>query len=129
VTQYQSFNGAPWPLAEIGLTHVAGPMISQVCATGAGVLLAPATEFQLGMSTIALALTADRISNGPHLYYPLPGGPGGTGQSEDQMLFNFSNDPLGGHSMPTPLRRSGDGATSGSMRDFVIGISKARLNG
>lgn len=99
VVQYQSFNGAPWPLAEIGLDRVAGPMISQVCATGARVLLTAAAEIQLGMATVALALTADRISNGPHIYYPAPSGPGGTGQSEDQVLFNFSNDPLGGHSM------------------------------
>jgi acetyl-CoA acetyltransferase len=99
VTQYQSFNGAPWPLAEIGLSHVAGPLISQVCATGARVLLTAAAEIQLGMATVALALTADRISNGPHIYYPAPGGAGGTGQAEDQVLFNFSNDPMGGHSM------------------------------
>jgi acetyl-CoA acetyltransferase len=99
VVQYQSFNGAPWPLAEIGLTHVAGPMISQVCATGARVLLTAAAEIQLGMATVALALTADRVSNGPHIYYPAPGGPGGTGQSEDQVLFNFSHDPIGDHSM------------------------------
>ncbi|MDP9084867.1 MAG: thiolase family protein [Pseudomonadota bacterium] len=99
IGQYQSFNGAPWPLTEIGLGHVAGPLISQVCATGARVLLSAAAEIQLGMATVALALTADRISNGPHIYYPAPGGPGGTGQSEDQVLLNFSNDPLGGHSM------------------------------
>jgi len=48
---------------------------------------------------VALALTADRISNGTHIYYPAPGAPGGTGQSEDQVLLNFSKDPAGGHSM------------------------------
>ena len=99
VVQYQSFNGAPWPLAQIGLTHVAGPMISQVCATGARVLLTAAAEIQLGMATVALGLTADRISNGPHIYFPTPAGTGGTGQSEDQVLFNFAHDPLGDHSM------------------------------
>jgi acetyl-CoA acetyltransferase len=99
IVQYQSFNGAPWPLSEIGLTHVAGPMISQVCATGARVLLTAAAEVQLGMANVALAITADRISNGPHIYYPAPMGSGGTGQSEDQVLYNFSHDPLGDHSM------------------------------
>lgn len=97
--QFQSFNGAPWPLAQAGLPHVAGPMLTQVCATGARVLLAAAAEIQLGMATAALALTADRVSNGPHIYYPAPAGPGGTGQSEDQILYNFSHDPMGGHSM------------------------------
>ena len=99
IVQYQSFNGAPWPLAEIGLSNVAGPMISQVCATGARVLLTAAAEIQLGMATVALALTADRVSNGPHIYYPAPSGPGGTGQSEDQVVHNFAHDPMGGHSM------------------------------
>ena len=99
VVQYQSFHAAPWPLAEAGLDHVAGPMLSQVCATGARALLTVAAEVQLGMATAALALTADRCSNGPHVYYPAPAGPGGTGQTEDIVLYNFSHDPLGGNSM------------------------------
>ena len=99
IVQYQSFNGAPWILGQIGLGRVAGPMISQVCATGARVLMAAAAEIETGMASVALGLTADRISNGPHIYYPAPAGPGGTGQSEDQVLLNFSKDPVGGHSM------------------------------
>jgi acetyl-CoA acetyltransferase len=98
IVQYQSFNAAAWLLSEIGI-HAAGPIMSQVCSTGPRVLLAAAAEIELGLATCALALTADRISNGPHIYYPAPGGPGGTGQAEDQVLFNFSNDPTGGHSM------------------------------
>lgn len=99
VAQYQSFFGAPWPLYQIGLKNVSGPTISQVCATGPRVLLAAAAEVQLGMASTALVLCTDRVSNGPHLYYPAPGGAGGTGVSEDQVLFNFSSDPLGKHSM------------------------------
>jgi acetyl-CoA acetyltransferase len=38
-------------------------------------------------------LTADRTSNGPHVYYPAPDGPGGTGASEDWVLGNFNDDP------------------------------------
>jgi acetyl-CoA acetyltransferase len=99
VAQYQSFFGAPWPLHQIGLTTVAGPAISQACATGPRTLLAVATEVQLGMATCALALCADRISNGPHLYYPCPGATGGTGASEDQVLLSFASDPVGKHTM------------------------------
>ena len=99
ITQFQSFYGAPWPLYEIGLKHVPGPAVNQVCATGARVLLTAAAEVQLGMAQCALAITCDRTSNGPHIYYPAPGGPGGTGQSEDQVLYNFSHDPVGGHAM------------------------------
>jgi acetyl-CoA acetyltransferase len=99
VAQFQSFQGAPWALAEAGLDHVAGPILSQVCSTGARALLTVAAEIQLGMATAALALTADRCSNGPHVYYPAPAGPGGTGQTEDVVLYNFSHDALGGNSM------------------------------
>jgi acetyl-CoA acetyltransferase len=40
-----------------------------------------------------LVLTADRTSNGPHLYYPDPQAPGGTGAQENWVLDNFSFDP------------------------------------
>lgn len=99
VTQFQSFMAAPWPLAQAGLAHVAGPLLSQVCATGARILLSAASEIQLGLATVSLALSGDRTSNGPHIYYPAPAGAGGTGRSEDQVLYNFSHDPIGNHSM------------------------------
>lgn len=98
-TQFQSFYGAPWPLYEIGLKKVAGPTLSQVCATGVRVIVTGAAEIQLGMASTALLLTADRCSNGPHIYYPAPGAPGGTGKTEDQVIYNFSNDAIGGHAM------------------------------
>lgn len=99
VAQYQSFFGAPWPLHRMGLEDVAGPAISQACATGPRALLAAVAEVQLGMASCALALCADRISNGPHLYYPAPGATGGTGTSEDQVLLSFASDPVGKHTM------------------------------
>jgi acetyl-CoA acetyltransferase family protein len=99
VNQFQSFMGAPWTMYEIGLKHVAGPTLSQVCSTGPRVLLTAAAEIQLGMASAALALGTDRTSNGPHMYYPAPGGPGGTGTAEDQVMYNFSHDPVGDHSM------------------------------
>jgi len=97
--QYQSFYGAPWPLHELGATHTPGHMLTQVCATGARVLFNGAAEVQLGVSKQALILSGDRCSNGPHIYYPAPKGPGGYGQSEDQVTYNMMNDAIGGHSM------------------------------
>lgn len=97
--QYQSFYGAPWPLHELGATHTPGHMLTQVCATGARVLFAGAAEVQMGLAQTALVLTGDRCSNGPHIFYPAPGGPGGTGKSEDQVIFNFTSDAIGGHAM------------------------------
>ena len=71
----------------------------QACATGVRALLAGAQEIESGLSQVALTLTCDRTSNGPHLYYPNPRGPGGTGAHEDWVMDNFSCDPLGPHAM------------------------------
>jgi acetyl-CoA acetyltransferase family protein len=99
VPQAHSFYGLPWVAGRAGLSHVAGPTIMQACATGVRTLLAATQEIEAGLSAVSLALTCDRTSNGPHLYYPNPKGPGGTGAHEDWVLDNFSNDPLGGHGM------------------------------
>ena len=99
VPQHRSFFGAPWPFHDMGMAHVAGPTINQVCATGARALLACAAEIELGMAQVALSLTADRVSNGPTVIYPAPVGPGGTAQAENVVLESFSSDPVGGHSM------------------------------
>jgi acetyl-CoA acetyltransferase family protein len=122
LAQFQSFYGAPWPLYEIGLKHVVGPTMTQVCSTGARVILAGASEIQVDMATVALVLATDRTSNGPHMYYPAPKGAGGTGQAEDQMLYNFSNDAIGGHSM---LETAENAArkyqiTTGEQHDLVL---------
>ena len=47
--------------------------------TGARVLASAGAEVELSGEQTVLTLTGDRCSNGPHLYYPNPGGPGGTG--------------------------------------------------
>lgn len=99
VPQHQSFYGAPWFTGLIGLDKVTGPAVNQACATGVRTLLMAAQEIEGQMATMALAVTTDRCSNGPHVYYPAPGGPGGTGTHEDWVLDNFSNEPLGKHAM------------------------------
>lgn len=99
VPQRSAFYGLPWLMAEAGLPHVAGPTISQACATGARILQVAAAEVAAGDASVALAVAADRISNGPHLYYPAPHGPGGTGEHEDWVLDNFEKDPFAGAAM------------------------------
>jgi acetyl-CoA acetyltransferase len=46
-----------------------------------------------------LAVTTDRCSNGPHIYYPNPQGPGGTGDKEDWVMDSFGLDPWARNSM------------------------------
>ncbi|MEM1046412.1 MAG: thiolase family protein [Pseudomonadota bacterium] len=99
VPQRHSFYGAPWLTGMIGAADVSGPTLNQACATGARSLLAAAHEIGSGLATCALVVTCDRTSNGPHLYYPNPSGPGGTGSAENWVMDNFGCDPLGGHAM------------------------------
>lgn len=99
VPQKHSFYGLPWLAGMAGLGHLAGPTVMQACATGVRVLLAGVQEIESGMATAALGLCCDRTSNGPHIYYPNPKGPGGTGAAENWVMDNFGCDPLGPHSM------------------------------
>lgn len=99
VPQKHSFYGLPWLAGLIGASQAGGPTLMQACATGVRTLLAATQEIEAGMATMALAINCDRTSNGPHIYYPNPRGPGGTGAAEDWVMENFSCDPLGGHAM------------------------------
>jgi len=99
VPQKHSFYGLPWLMGMMGAGQASGPTLMQACATGVRTLLSAAQEIEVGMASAALVLNCDRTSNGPHLYYPNPRGPGGTGAAEDWVMDNFGCDPLGGHSM------------------------------
>ena len=93
VPQHKSFWGAPWIGALIGADRVTGPTLSQACATSARVIASGASAVELGGSDRTLALAADRVSNGPTLYYPDPAGPGGRGVTEHWVWDNFNEDP------------------------------------
>ena len=93
VPQHKSFWGAPWIGALIGAERVTGPTLSQACATSARVVASGASAVELGSGERVLALAADRISNGPTLYYPDPSGPGGRGVTEHWVWDNFNEDP------------------------------------
>lgn len=99
VIQRSSFYGAPWLAAMIGATGATGPTLAQACATSARVISAAAAEVELGSSAAVLAVTCDRTSNGPHLYYPDPTAPGGTGPSENAVLDAFNRDPWAKNAM------------------------------
>ena len=93
IPQRSCFYGLPWLMGLIGAEHVGGPTVSQACATSARCLAAARDEIAAGAAACTLVVTADRTSNGAHLYYPAPEGPGGTGQHEDWVLDNFNRDP------------------------------------
>jgi acetyl-CoA acetyltransferase family protein len=93
VPQHRSFYGGPWSAVLAGLPGITGPMVSQACATSARALYEAAAEVETGMRTGLLTLTADRTSNGPHIYYPSPAGVGGRGKTEEWVWDNFNADP------------------------------------
>ncbi len=100
VPQVACFYGLPWLTGMIGAHRAGGPSINQACATSVRCLMTAAEEINSGRSGVALVQCADRLSNGPHLYYPNPRGPGGTGDTEDWVMDNFTaGDPLNGKAM------------------------------
>ncbi len=98
IPQKHSFYGAPWVGSLFG-AETTGPSISQACATGTRCLAHAEQEISSNLAKTVLIVTADRTSNGPHIFYPNPAGIGGTGDKEDWVLDNFSYDPLGKHAM------------------------------
>jgi acetyl-CoA acetyltransferase len=99
VPQKHSFFGGPWLAGLIGAKTITGPVIGQACATGARVTALAGFELETGEDRVILTITADRCSNGPHVYYPNPLGPGGTGDKEDWVWDNFSHDPFAKNAM------------------------------
>ncbi|MCA2011624.1 thiolase family protein [Cereibacter sphaeroides] len=99
VIQPNIFYGAPWYSALIGADHLPGPTLDQACATGPRLLATAAGEIALGNAGVALLAAGDRLSNGAHVYYPAPAGPGGTGASENWVLDSFNHDPWAKNAM------------------------------
>lgn len=99
VPSTQCFYGAPWVAALTGAPGITGPIVMQACATGARSIATAASMIDAGSNARVLVLTADRCSNGPHLYYSDSSAPGGTGQSENWVMDNFSKDPWAGGAM------------------------------
>lgn len=93
------FYGAPWLAGLIDAPTLPGPTVNQACATSARVIGDCSYEVEADKERCILAVTCDRTSNGPHLYYPNPSGPGGTGRAEDWVMDNFNFDPYARNAM------------------------------
>ena len=87
------FYGGPWVAALVGSDHVTGPIFSQACATSSRMVTSAALEIDGGTLDCILNVAADKCSNGPHLVYPNPMGPGGQPKSDDWVMDNFGFDP------------------------------------
>ena len=121
VPQKHAFYGLPWVMGELGASSVAGPTVSQACATSARMLQTAAAEIQLAGATAALTIATDRTSNSPHIYYPRPQAQGGVGEHEDWVLDNFFYDPYAQVSMlETAENIAAKGGFSTAMQNEVV---------
>jgi len=99
VPSAQSFYGAPWMAGMIGAPDITGPMVMQACATSVRALETAAQGIETRERSKTLVLTADKCSNGPHVYYPDGNAPGGTGKAENWVMDNFGRDPWAKNAM------------------------------
>ncbi len=93
IHQRQGFYGGPWVAAMLGAPHVPGVNISQACATSTACIYQAAAGIEVGAFDTAALVLADRTSNGPHIVWPNPMGPGGEVIHENWLMDNFNNDP------------------------------------
>ncbi|NTU59438.1 MAG: thiolase family protein [Deltaproteobacteria bacterium] len=94
VHQRQAFYAAPWVAALIGATGTTGAAVSQACSTATTCVYNAAAGIENGLYTNTFIMTADRCSNGPHIVWPNPNGPGGEVLHENWMMDNFGSDPV-----------------------------------
>ena len=119
------FFGAPRLASLLGApASVTGPTISQACATSAAVLASAASAIGLGDSRSALAVCADRTSNGPHLYYPRSSA--APGISEDWVWDNFTDPDLGHQMIATAENIAAEGGFTRSDQDRMTVLRHAQ---
>lgn len=93
IHQRQAFYGGPWVAAMIGAPGIPGLNISQACSTSTTCLYNAAAGIEVGAFNTAAVVVTDRTSNGPHIVWPNPSGPGGELLQENWLMDNFNRDP------------------------------------
>jgi acetyl-CoA C-acetyltransferase len=101
VAQYRVFYSHNWAGALMvdGKKDIPGLFIHQACTTSTTCLHLSAVNIEAETFDTVYNLMSDRLSNGPHLVWPNPNGPGGEVISENWAMDNFNNDPWGGMKM------------------------------
>ena len=99
VAQKSCFYATPWYTGMMGNDKIGGPIFSQACATSATGVGYAGSLVETGVFGCLLVAMIDRCSNGPHLVWPDPNGPGGKPISEDWVMDNFGHDPYAENAM------------------------------
>lgn len=99
IHQKQAFYGAPWVAALIGAAGAPGANVSQACSTSTTCLSYSAVGLETGTFSTVVNVMTDRTSNGPHIVWPNPTGPGGEVIHENWLMDNFNRDPVAKNAM------------------------------
>ncbi|MDF1553343.1 MAG: thiolase family protein [Deferrisomatales bacterium] len=118
IYQKQAFYGGPWVAAMLGAPGIPGIALSQACATSTSCLFQAAAGVELGSFETAGVVVCDRTSNGPHVVWPNPSGPGGEVLHENYLMDNFNRDPYAGN----PMIRTAENVVT------EMGATKAQLD-
>ena len=101
VAQHHMFYSHTWAASMLvdGKKDVPALLVHQACTTSATCIHLAAVNIEVGSYETGFALMSDRTSNGPHIIWPNPLGPGGEVISENWNMDNFNYDPWGGKKM------------------------------
>jgi acetyl-CoA acetyltransferase len=99
IHQPHGFYGGPWAAALMGATDIPGLTVSQACSTSTVCIYQASVGVETGLYESPYCLMTDRCSNGPHVVWPNPMGPGAQVNAEDWLMDNFNKDPWGGTAM------------------------------
>jgi acetyl-CoA acetyltransferase family protein len=101
IAQHRMFYSHNWAAAMLvdNQKYLPGLFVHQACTTSTTCIHLCALSIESDIYETGFALMSDRCSNGPHLIWPNPLGPGGEVISENWNMDNFDNDPNAGFKM------------------------------
>ncbi|MBR0085555.1 MAG: thiolase family protein, partial [Lachnospiraceae bacterium] len=98
--QKGSFFGAAGVARRMGM-NIPGMAVTHACATSTNAIYMAAAAVELGNFETVYCALMDRLSNGPHIIWPNPLGPGAEVISENVNMDNMNCDPTTGLGMLT----------------------------
>lgn len=99
IIQKDFFFGSTWVTAMIGAPNIPGTITSQACSTSTTCIYQASAGIETGFYKNVCCLMTDRLSNGPHLVWANPTGPGGEVESQNKVMESFNRDPWAKNSM------------------------------
>ena len=124
VTQHHVFYASTWASALMGAERIPGVTVMQACSTSTSCIFQASLGIENGLYRNAYCLMTDRVSNGPHIIWPNPKGPGGQVEVEDWVMDNFASDPWAG--LPMVVTADNVGKEAGLTREECDALALRR---